>query len=225
MGTDSLRVAIHQPNFLQGSRWLNKLANCDIFVSLNTVDFDKENFQHRNKILLNGKDTWVTIPIDHKSPKCLKDIEVARTAWDERIIEQITAAYGKNPWFKEWQMRWILQTIEAGGRLRFLDDICRDMTDTLKCILGIDTPLIDASSLSYPGAKAEGVLNICKELKATEYLSGVGAREYMEPILPKFEEAGIKIIWQDFVPEHNYSIIHDIAEKGIEGTKKWLSFS
>ena len=45
----------------------------------------------------------------------------------------------------------------------------------------------------------ERLLKICKSFQATQYLSSIGAKNYMLPELSKFYESGIEVLWQDFI--------------------------
>jgi hypothetical protein len=56
-----IKVAIHQPNFIPNYPFFCKMAQSDIFVFLQEVDFEKNGFQ--NRYFLNTKDKWVTKPV------------------------------------------------------------------------------------------------------------------------------------------------------------------
>jgi hypothetical protein len=53
-----------------------------------------------------------------------------------------------------------------------------------------------ASQLLVAGTKSERLLNLVKAVSGTHYLSGAGAKEYLEPRL--FEGAGIGLSYQEF---------------------------
>ena len=51
--------------------------------------------------------------------------------------------------------------------------------------------------MKVSGVKSEMILNMCRELGADAYLSGMGAsHDYLD--VAAFERAGIELIWQDF---------------------------
>src|ERR1700730_2689424 len=54
-------VAIHQPNFLPWLGYFDKLARCDMFVLLDSVQFPKRNgtWMNRVKVLVGGEAAWV----------------------------------------------------------------------------------------------------------------------------------------------------------------------
>ena len=56
------------------------------------------------------------------------------------------------------------------------------------------------------------LINLCKQVNATTYLSGKGAKTYMDNIL--FEKSGIEVLYQDtnyICQDANYSILHYLA--------------
>ena len=60
----------------------------------------------------------------------------------------------------------------------------------------IKIPVYYESKLDIQGMKTDKIVNICRKLGADTYLSGRGAREYLEG--SKFEANGIKLMWQEF---------------------------
>ena len=72
-------VAIHQPNFLPWLGWFDKLARADVFVLLDHVQFPRTSrgtYVNRVKLLVGGKDAWVTAPIVRASGSAQRIDEV-----------------------------------------------------------------------------------------------------------------------------------------------------
>ena len=75
--------------------------------------------------------------------------------------------------------------------------------------LGITTELRWSSELDVGGTKAELVLNLCRHVGATVYVSGALGRDYLDPA--DFEKAGIELRYQDY--EHP---VYQQAHPGFE---------
>ena len=58
-------------------------------------------------------------------------------------------------------------------------------------------PTIRSSELKVEGKSNELLINICKRLEATHYLTGTGSRDYLNETL--FQENQIQVEWQNFV--------------------------
>ena len=93
----------------------------------------------------------------------------------------ITAIFLRDTYQREWTMLIDLNMHLIKGIMRFLD---------------IEKPLIMASSLSAKGKKSELIIAQCKAVGADVQLAGNGGKEYIEH--KRFEEEGIKLVFQEF---------------------------
>ncbi len=196
-------VAIHQPEAFPWLGFFHKMHLADVFVILDTVQFEKNNVQNRNKILASGKPTWLTIPLlKHSSDARISDI---RINWQSPIIKKhlttLRQNYAKHPHAPK-----TLEFLENhyAKKHEKLADFNLDLILALKEKLGIKTEIKRASELSLSG-KAKGgtdvTLEICKVCGADTYLSGSGAKAYLKT--EEYDKAGIKVIFQKFThPEY-----------------------
>ena len=60
------KIAIMQPTFLPWVGYFDLIDQVDIFVFLNDVQFQKQTWQHRNKILTKNGLQWITVPVLQK---------------------------------------------------------------------------------------------------------------------------------------------------------------
>ena len=58
-------LAAHQPAYLPWLGYLHKLACCDVFVIVDDVQYEAQNFQNRNRLKINNGVAWVTVPLEH----------------------------------------------------------------------------------------------------------------------------------------------------------------
>ena len=72
--------------------------------------------------------------------------------------------------------------------------------------MDIDTKIINdyKSRLS----STSRLIHICKDVGADTYLSGVGAKAYLNE--EEFKENNIQVIYQDVSPEHKHSILTEV---------------
>jgi len=71
-------VSIMQPTYLPWIGYFDLISKSDIFVFLDDVQFSRRSWQQRNRILLDGKETMLTIPIQNKGKReqLIKDVLV-----------------------------------------------------------------------------------------------------------------------------------------------------
>lgn len=95
-------VAIHQPEHFPYMGFFQKMQNCDVFVILDNVKFKKNDFQNRNKILLNGKEEWITVPVEKDAnSKEIREVQTAtltgkQANWRKNNLEKIERFIPKN---------------------------------------------------------------------------------------------------------------------------------
>jgi hypothetical protein len=65
---------------------------------------------------------------------------------------------------------------------------------------GIATRRVASSELDVGGHKAELVLNLCRAVGASTYLSGPLGRDYLDP--EPFARAGIRLVFHDYRHPH-----------------------
>ena len=173
-----MKIAIHQPEHFPYMGFFQKMEAADMFVILDDVQFTKGNFQHRNRLLNNmGKEEWFTIPLEKKPHhKKIKDIKTNDTTeWRDKIVKQFLRNHTliSNLRYEILNLRDIYSSSN-------LIDINLASIDLCRKKLNIDTPLLLSSELNIKTKGSQKLSDICNELNATEYISGQGAKSYLD---------------------------------------------
>src|SRR5438132_6629859 len=99
----SVTVAIHQPEFLPWLGFIDKLRQSDIFVLLDTVQFEKNYFQSRNRIRNSQGEVWLTVPVHHQFDTKIQDVEIDNSqGWCRKILRAIEMNYHRAPYFSRY---------------------------------------------------------------------------------------------------------------------------
>jgi hypothetical protein len=191
----SMIVAIHQPHFLPWLGYLHRMAQVDLFVLLDHVQFERRNYQNRTQIRMNGEARWLSVPVVQRSQKeRIVDKAVDNRLdgskwWGASHFSTLRHAYREAAFFGSYapEVKRLLET-----RWERLVDINQASLDLLRDAFGIRTRLARSSELRVEGARADLILNICKAVGATTLLGGLGgSREYLDA--DAFSRAGVKI--------------------------------
>ena len=172
------------------------MASVDQFVFLDTVQYKKREFQNRNCIKTPSGSTWLTVPVLTKGSFFQKINEVKidnQERWREKHCESIKRNYSKAPFFKLHQ-NFLDEIYEK--EWNYLVNLNIAVINYLKNALHINTPVILESEIGTARTKTERIIEICKKLKADIYLSGKGAKDYMDEEL--FKKNGIGLKYQEF---------------------------
>ena len=93
-----MKVAIHQPHYLPWLGYVAKWAAADLFVFLDTVQYEKNGWQNRNRIKTRNGPRWLTAPVHARLGTTIRDVMVDTTQpWRARHFRAIDDAYAKAP--------------------------------------------------------------------------------------------------------------------------------
>lgn len=193
-----MRVSINQPAYLPWLGYFHRIARSDLHVVLDQVQFEKNSVTNRNKIRTANGWSWLTVPVKTKGKFGELEIDtitIDNTIWMQKHWKTICQYYGKAPFFEQYAPALAAIYERPWERLT---DLTTELNGYfLKFALGIETPLLYGSNLHSGGKKDELVLNICRDVGATTYISGPFGRNYLDE--EKFRQAGIAIEYHDYV--------------------------
>jgi hypothetical protein len=193
-------VAAHQPAYLPWLGYLDKLAKADVFVVMDDLQYEPQNFQNRNRVKINEGATWLTVPLRRGSQgdaildKRIDNSARGRHHWAHRTWRTLEIHYGKTPFFKEYGEE--LRDVYTRTWDRLID-IDLHMLDLARKWFGITRPIVRASTLGLTGQKTDRIIDMCKKVGAKIYLSGSGGSTgYLDT--DAMQKAGISPMWQQF---------------------------
>jgi len=187
-------ASIHQPQYLPYLGFFHKLANSDVHVLLDNVQFHRRGLQHRNKIKTSTGPQWLTVPVSSGSREVLGEVRVSQTEpWQDKHGKTLSLNYARAQHFPALGKELVDLLAKPWVRLCELNEaLIRWVMRTT----GIRTELVRASDLGVDGARTDLLVELCRAVGADRYLSGPGGRRYME--LDRFDEAGVEVVWQEF---------------------------
>lgn len=194
-------AVVHQPNYLPGCTYFDKIASADVFVVLDSVQYVKGNWINRNRIKTPSGVRWVTVPVKYlHTSQLIADTRVdADSEWQRHHRGILETNYSKAPHFRDFAGE-ILEQLSRPTE--YLAEMNRRLLDACVQLLGISTEFVPVSQLGIHGNSTEMLVNICKAVGADRYLSGPGGRKYMD--IDLFAEHGIDVIFQEYDhPEYN----------------------
>lgn len=198
-------AAIMQPTYLPWVGYFDLMDTVDVFIFLDTVQFEKQAWQQRNRIKTgDGHWKWLTVPVSQNLGQRINFVTVDNSKpWARKHWGTIEQYYRRAPY---WELyRDGLSAIYS----RHWDDLVGlnlTLIKYLKDQLGIKTNLLRASELPVSSRKVRLLVDICHYLKADVYISPVRAADYIEEN-NVFESEGISLMYHQF--EHPfYSQMH-----------------
>lgn len=184
-------VAIHQPLYLPYYGFFQKAAQADTFVFLDNVQYSNNNWQDYNTIKTPQGTMRLRVPVEVRfGQKICEARPRDELRWAAKHKKVIEMNYRRAKHFEEVSSSIFGIIGSPHSSLAELNvALCREFIRRM----GLKTNLVLASSLQVSGKKEGLVIDICKELKATEYLSGRGAAAYQQG--DHFTENGIELTY------------------------------
>lgn len=185
-------VAISQSNYIPWIGYFDFISKADDFIFLDTVQFTKRDWRSRNKILIQEKEKWLSIPVNTKSKFKQKICETTTVddTWKSSHLQAIMNAYGKS--IPDIDSKDLLEMLYLDETSNYLSKINQRFLTTILKRFQIHTNLSCASSYSnISNHKTERLVDLCVAAKATHYMVTPTSFNYLDPSI--FDQAGIQL--------------------------------
>lgn len=228
-----MQLAIMQPYFMPYIGYFQLINSVDEFIIYDNIEFTKKGWINRNRILVNGRDQTITIPLKKDSDYldvCERRLAGSWATERRKLLNRIIESYRKSPYFGS-----VFPIIE--NSILFEDDnLFNFIFNSIILVneyLGIPAKMVIASTILIDhNLKSENkVIEICKSRRADRYLNSIGGMELYSK--ESFKQEGIELQFlksgnisykqydNEFIPW--LSIIDVMMFNSKEEIKKFLS--
>lgn len=191
-------VTIHQPEHLPWLGFFNKLSKAEVFVILDSVQFEKNYFQNRNRIIGSNGAQYIGVPVNISGHMdgTIATTEIAvkmNPTWKRKYLNTIKMSYAKHPFFTE--VYSILEEIINMDTI-YIADLNIAIFQKFAEKMGFQPKYIRSSELGISGLKSKLILDICKYVNAKTYIAGPSGRDYLD--MKSFKDANIEVVFNDY---------------------------
>jgi hypothetical protein len=222
-------LAAHQPNYLPWTGFFHKMARCDVFVLLDSVQYARRSYTSRCLVKgTDGNKLWLSVPVykTGRYHQSVAEVEIDNQgAWQRTHRRTLETIYAKSPFFKDQQ--WLLD-LAYGQPWDNLCDMNMALIAALAGRLDVKPRIVRSSELAVKASSAGLLAGICKVIGADTYRSGPSGEDYLDPDI--FRQAGVALeiagykpepypqLFGDFVP--GLSIVDLLFNCGPEAVKR-----
>ncbi|MDG6219380.1 MAG: WbqC family protein [Candidatus Thermoplasmatota archaeon] len=191
-------VGIHQPNYLPYLGFFDKLKKSDIFIIYDDAQFNKADFQHRNRIRIYHGSKWLTVPVEKKPLNINRiaiknDVTLKGGSWNEVHFNEIRNNYSNTLYYKDYESE-LLDIYSQ--KYDYLVDLNLDLINFFSKAFNIKTKTILSSEFNFNSKSTEKIIDLVNAVDGDTYLSGIGGKSYLNS--SNFQKAGINILFQQF---------------------------
>ena len=171
-------VSAHQPAYNPWLGYLHKILVSDIFVIMDDVQFEKNSFINRNKILQHGNVVMLTIPVKTKGykDKAIRDLEIANHKWKIKHLKTIEQSYRKS---KNFDIVFSLLKPIYELKSIYLIDYTNAFLTFLIDYLDINVNIVLASELNIKSRKVDYIVELTTKLGGRLFVFGSQGKNYV----------------------------------------------
>ena len=181
-------VVITQPMYFPWVGMFEQIALADVLVIYDDVQFTQGGFINRVQTKTAAGTPWLTVPITASLHTPINKVRTAENRrWRARHRKTLAQSYARAPYVKD-----MLALVDRGhpeGSSQLVDVLVDGMQAVID-YFGIQVECVRSSTLGVGGSGSQRVLDIVSLLDGGVYVTGHGAREYLDHEL--FERSGVK---------------------------------
>jgi WbqC-like protein len=208
-------IVILQSNYLPWKGYFDLMASVDEFLIFDEVQYTRRDWRNRNRIVVQGKVQWLTIPVRTKGQylEAIERIEIDGHDWAPKHWETIRHAYKRADFFAQYEST-LQDAYERAAKLALLTEVNELFLRRLSEIIDLNKPLLRTSAAPRTSEQpTDRLVEICMARDATEYVSGPAARSYIER--EKFAAAGVRLRYAQYPEYPRYDQRSETFEHGV----------
>ena len=186
-----MKVGIIQSNYIPWRGYFDFIDDVDLFIFYDDVQYSKRSWRNRNRIKIPNGLIWLTVPvlINPNEGTLIQNVKINyRLDWIKKHMDSIKFSYGRAPFFKMYSEDFF---DILNQKFETISELNLNINKWIIEKFDIDTKIKMSSEFNGVGSKTDRLIDILTKARATSYLSGPAAKDYLE--IEKFKKAGIDL--------------------------------
>jgi hypothetical protein len=186
-----MKLGIMQPYFLPYIGYFQLLNAVDRYVIYDNIQYTKKGWMNRNRILQNGKDATITIPLEKDSDYLDVRERFVSSGFDKKkLLHLIRESYWKAPYFGTvMPLVENIVNVDENNLFLYIYHSVRKVCEYLN--IGAEIVVSSTIGIDHSLKGQAKVLAICKESGATDYYNAIGGQELYSS--EDFKKEGINL--------------------------------
>lgn len=191
-----MKIAIMQPMYLPWLGYFELMAQSEVFVLMDDVQFVKKSWQHRNRIKDANGELMLSVPVvtSGRRFQLIREAEIdARQPWSEKHLRSIELSYAKAP----YAAAYLPELKEIYCRpWRRLAQLNYELIAFLRRALGIAAPIRFASEFVCRKGRNEHIVDLCRACGGDLLYDAGGAADVVDAAM--LEREGVRVVFQSY---------------------------
>jgi hypothetical protein len=183
-----MNVAIMQPCYLPWRGYFALMKLADVFVHLDDVELPLgRSYITRAAVKTAAGRHWLSLPVARRAHQLIAHAQIAGDAWRRKHVATL----------RQELPRGFDHVADLYDRpWDGLADLAISLAERIARALGLEPRTLRSASLGIPARSSRRILDLCRTLGATRYLTGHGGRNYLDH--ESFDAAGIDVMYLDY---------------------------
>lgn len=209
-----MKVVILQSNYIPWKGYFELMNDADVFCFYDEVQYTKNDWRNRNKIMNVNGSFWLTIPISKESTKLkISEVKFTDYNWQEKHFKTIEQCYINSP-YRDIILD-LLYPFFIKNKYTFLSEFNQDLIKTIFNYIGGKTIITNSANYNLKNGRVDRLIDLILQLKGTTYISGPAAKNYLKDCEDIFEKNNIKLGYKKYGPYIQYNNNYKNFEHGI----------
>jgi hypothetical protein len=191
------KIVISQPMLFPWVGLFEQVRLADLYVHYDDVQFSKGSFVNRVQIKTVAGSKWLTVPLDGiKLGQEIREVRLNdRQNWRESHINLLKQVYTKAP--HKQDMLDLVSFVYSQPATTICDLSINSIIAVCKYFkIAKPDEFLYSSKLGLIGKSSERVLDLVKHLNGNTYITGHGAKNYLDHFL--FEDSNINVEYMNY---------------------------
>ena len=198
-----MKVVILQSNYIPWKGYFELIKDADTFCFYDEVQYTKNDWRNRNKILGPNGMFWLTIPIEKEAVKDkISNAVITNSSWQEKHFRTIEQTYAKS--INKTEVLNLLSPIFLEKSWTNLSKLNREIIIKISNYLGFQTIFKNSADFNLDGDRVFRLINLIEQLNGKEYISGPSAKNYLKDYEHLFKEKKIRLSYKTYGPYKKY---------------------
>jgi hypothetical protein len=188
-----MKVVFSQPMYLPWQGLFDQLRHADIFIHYDDAQFTKGGFLNRVQVKTAEGFSWLTVPVRYHSGASMLATPIERTKnWQDKHLTALRQTLAGLPHVS------VVDAIEPTLRAPHasLAEMNIALFEQLARMMGFTARFLRSGDMNIDAQASEKVLRVLQQAGATRYITGHGAKNYLDHAL--LEQHGITTEYIDY---------------------------
>ena len=217
-----MKLAIMQPYIFPYLGYFQLINSVDTFIILDDVNYITRGWINRNKIMVNGAEKYITIPLEKQSQNKLicDHYFYWDDAWSNKILKTIHHAYGKALFYNDIipMLNFLFSNKGHQSLSEFNFQCLKAISDRLE--IDVDFKFSSKCDPNPSLKSSERIIDLCNKFEAKTYINAIGGKELYAH--EDFYPINLHFI-KRLDNENNLSIIDILMRNGFTKTKDLIN--